>query len=148
MEVIPPPQTQRCVMKSVMCAVAVMVAIPVFACEAPPDVRTLASKGVKFDHKKASNAAVPVEIKSAEELAKSPLFADDASREEIKKQVDFAKEKLVVFVWSGSGQDRLTGELVKRGGTAQFTFTVGLTDDLRHHGQVFAVPNYAKVEVK
>ncbi len=136
-------------MKSVMCAVALLVAVSVFACgDNPPDVRVLAVKDVKFDHEKGGSAPKPVEIKTAEELAKSPLFADDAGRDAIKKQVDFTKEKLVVFVWSGSGQDKLTGTLIKRGGTAQFTFKAGLTDDLRHHGHVFAVPKDAKVEVK
>lgn len=136
-------------MKSVMCAtVAVLFAVQAFACDAPPDVRSLASKGVKFDHTKGGNAPKAVEIKSAEELAKSPLFADNDSRDEIKKQVDFDKEKLVVFVWSGSGGDKLSGELVKRGGTAQFTYKAGFTDDLRRHGHVFAVPKDAKVEMK
>lgn len=136
-------------MKSVMCAVvAVLLAVPVFACgDAPPDVRVLASKGVTFNDSK-DNAPKPVEIKSADELAKSPLFADDDGRKEIKKQVNFEKEKLVVFVWAGSGQDKLTGELVKRGGTALFTFKAGLTDDLRRHAHVFAVPKDAKVEMK
>ena len=135
-------------MKSVMCAVAVLLAAPVFACgEGPPEVRSLASKGVNFDHEKGGNSPKAAEIKSAEELAKSPLFADDDGRSEIKKQVNFDKEKLVVFVWKGSGQDKLTGALVKRGGTAQFTYTVGLTDDLRRHAHVFAVPKDAKVEM-
>ena len=136
-------------MKSVMCVMAaVLLAVPAFACEVPPNVRALATKGVAFDFSKAGNRPEPVEIKSADELAKSALFADDADRDEIKKQVNFEKEKLVVFVWSGSGQDKLDGALVKRGGTAQFTYTVGRTDDLRHHGHVFAVPKDAKVEVR
>lgn len=136
-------------MKSVMCAIAVLVAAPVFACgDNPPSVRSLASKGVNFDYEKGGNSPKAVEIKSAEELAKSPLFADDDGRAEIKKQVDFGKEKLVVFVWKGSGQDKLTGELVKRGGTARFTYKAGLTDDLRSHAYVFAVPKDAKVELK
>jgi len=135
-------------MKNVMCAVAaVLLAGPAFAGDNPPDVRSLAVKGVKFDHEKAGNRPKPVEIKTAEELRKSALFIDDDDRDEVKKQVSFEKEKLVVFVWSGSGQDRLTGELVKRGGTARFTFKAGLTDDLRHHGLVFAVPKDAKVEM-
>ena len=146
MEDVPPPQPQRCVMKNLMCAVALLVAVPVFACEAPPDVRPLATS-VKFNFAKAGNTPMPVEIKSAEELMKSPLFTDDASREAVKKQVDFTKEKLIVFVWKGSGQDKLEGALVKRGGTAQFTYKSGLTDDLREHAHIFAVPEYAKVEM-
>jgi hypothetical protein len=134
-------------MKSVVCAVAaVVLAVPAFACDAPPEVRKLAT-GVTFNDAEAGNAPKAVEIKSAGELARSALFADDAGRDAIKKQVNFDRDKLVVFVWSGSGQDRLDGELVKRGGTARFAYKPGLTDDLRHHAYVFAVPNYAKVEL-
>ena len=136
-------------MKSVVCAVAaILLAVPAPACEGPPDVRSLATKGVNFDFSKGDNAPKPVEINSAEELAKSALFVADDDRDEVKQQVNFAKEKLVVFTWSRSGQDKLEGKLVKRGGTARFTFKAGLTDDLRHHGLVFAVPKDAKVEMK
>jgi hypothetical protein len=135
-------------MRNVMCAVvAVLVAVPAFA-ENPPDVRVLTTKGVKFDFTKAPNGPKAVEIKTADELAKSALFSDDTGRDAIKKQVDFAKEKLVVFVWQGSGGDKLTGVLAKRGGTAEFTYTAGFTDDLRQHAHAFAVPKDAKVEVK
>ncbi len=131
-----------------MCAaVAVLFAVPVFADE-PPDVRVLATKDVKFDHAKAGNAPKAVEFKSADELAKSELFADAAGRDAVKKQVNFEKEKLVVLVWSGSGGDKLTGALVKRGGTAEFTYKGGATDDLRKHAHAFAVPKDAIVEVK
>lgn len=143
-----PLKPERCVMKSVMCAVAaVLLVVPALAGDSPPDVRSLAVKGVKFDHENAGGSPKPVEIKTAEELMASALFLDDDGRDEVKKQVSFENEKLVVFVWSGSGRAALTGSLVKRGGTARFTFTAGLTDDLRHHGFVFAVPKDAKVEM-
>jgi hypothetical protein len=141
-------QLKGCVMKSVVCAVAaVVLAVPAFACEAPPDVKPLLTGDVKFNDAEGGNAPKAVEIKSADELVKSALFADEAGRGLIKKQVNFDKEKLVVFVWSGSGQDKLEGELVRRRGTARFTYTVGRTDDLRHHACVFAVPKDAKVEM-
>ena len=54
----------------------------------------------------------------------------------------------MVFVWSGSGGDKLAGALVKRGGTAAFTYTPGETDDVRRHALAFAVPKDATVEVK
>src|SRR5262245_22960672 len=103
MEDVLPSQTQRSVMKSLLCAfVAVLLAVPAFGADAPPDVRPLATK-VNFDYEKGGTAPKPVEIKSAKELAKSELFADDDSRDAINKQVDFDKEKLVVFVWKASG---------------------------------------------
>jgi hypothetical protein len=46
-----------------------------------------------------------------------------------------------------SGQDTLTGEFVKGGGAVRFTFKAGRTEDLRHHGLVFAAPKDAKVEM-
>jgi hypothetical protein len=135
-------------MKEMMCAVAaVVLVVPAFAGDNPPGVRSLAAKCVHFDPEKAGGRPRPVEIRTAEELLKSALFVDDDARDEVKKQVSFQKEKLVVFVWGGSGQDGLAGELLKRGGTAGFTFKAGRTDDLRHHGLVFAVPRDAKVEV-
>jgi hypothetical protein len=136
-------------MKAVLCAVAVLAAVPALAGdEGPPDVRKLEMKGVKLvQPKDPGGPPKAVEITSADELAKSAIFADDAGRDEIKKQVNFDKEKLVVFAWSGSGRDELTGALVKRGGTARFTYARGETDDLRRHRLVFAVPRHAVVEV-
>jgi hypothetical protein len=133
-------------MKSLMCAVAVLVAVPAPA-DDKPAVRSLAVKGVEFDFCKRGNRPEPVEIRSAEELAKSTLFRDDDGRDAVKKQVDFAKEKLVVFVWSSSGGDKLTGALSRDGKVAEFTYTAGLTDDLRHHAHVFAVPKDMTVKV-
>ncbi len=133
-------------MRSVLCAVAVLVAIPAFADE-PVAVKALVTKDVKFDFTKGGNMPKPVEIKSADELAKAAMFADDAGRAAIKKQVDFSKQKLVVFVWSGSGGDKLSGAMTRDGKSAVFTYTAGVTDDLKRHAHVFAVHKDAKVKV-
>lgn len=113
-----------------------------------PAVRTLDLKGVKFVHPPGAQPPTPTEIKSAEELTRATAFEDDASREAIKKQVDFTREKLVVFVWSGSGQDKLTPELKTEGKKtmAVFVYKAGATEDLRRHGLVFAVPRDAEVK--
>jgi hypothetical protein len=134
-------------MKSVLCAVAVLVAVPAFADEPDANIKALATKGVKFDFAKGGNEPKAVEIKSADELAKAAMFADDAGRDAIKKQVDFSKQKLVVFVWSGSGGDKLSGALSKNGKSVVFNYTQGLTDDLRRHAHVFAVPKDAEVKM-
>src|SRR5262249_51876012 len=68
-------------------------------------------RGVRVDFCKVSDRPKPLEIKSADELARAGVFADEASREAIGKRVDFSKDKLVVFVWRGSGQDMLWGTL-------------------------------------
>jgi hypothetical protein len=137
-------------MKSVVCAVVLFVgAVPAFAEKKPAKsaVRALAVKGVLVVPE-GNVEPKPVEIKSDEDLARSSLFMGAGSRDVIKLQVDFDKEKLVVFAWSGSGQDELTGAPGKDDRTAVFTYKVGLTDDLRRHAFVFAVPKGATVEVK
>jgi hypothetical protein len=103
--------------------------------------------GVKFVRENDPPRPEPVVIASAEELAKSKLFADDESRDTLKNQMDFAKQKLVVFVWRGSGLDKLAGSLSADGKTATFTHTRGLTDDLREHALAFAVPRDCEVKL-
>ena len=103
--------------------------------------------GVKFVREKDPPRPEPVVIASADELTKSKLFADDESRDTLKNQMDFAKQKLVVFVWRGSGGDKLAGSLSKDGKTATFTHTRGLTDDLREHALAFAVPKDCEVKL-
>lgn len=131
---------------AILAAFALSAALAV-ADDKKPEVRTIDAKDLKFNHD--GNEPKPTEIKSADELAKAKVFADDASRDAVKKHVDFAKEKLVVFAWSGSGGDKLTPELVTDGKTvtATFKYQGGLTDDFRRHGQVFAVPKEAEVKV-
>lgn len=124
--------------------------VVVGAADGKPALRTLELKGVKLVFPDQLIEPKPIEITSAEELAKAKGFADDASREAVKKQVDFAKEKLVVFIWAGSGGDKLTGELkmVDKKSVAVFTYKPGITDDFVHHSRMFAVPKDAGVEVK
>jgi hypothetical protein len=133
-------------MKSVMCAIVMVLAVPVFAEDALA-VRALRLENVKFDFSKVREGLVPIEIKSADDLAKAAPFLDAASREAIKKQVNFEKEKVVVLVWEGSGRDRLAGALSADGKTATFTHRLGLTADLHRHAYVFAVPKDATVRM-
>jgi hypothetical protein len=71
-------------------------------------MRALELKGVRVVHA-GDVEPKSVEIVSSEDLARSPLFVDSESRAVIESQVDFDKQKLVVFSWSGSGQDKLAG---------------------------------------
>jgi hypothetical protein len=134
-------------MRTATLTAALLLVVPLSA-DDKPGVRALDLKGVRVVESKDFGAPKPAEVKTADELAKSALFAD--GRDAIKKQLDFSKEKLVVFVWSGSGRDKLTPELktVDKKVVAVFTYKVGETDDLRRHALVFAVPKGATVEVK
>ena len=125
---------------------AAFTLVSVAVAEDKPAVRALDLKGVALKHD--GNEPKPAEIKSAEELAKAGVFADAAGRDALKKQIDFAKEKLVVFAWSGSGGDKLTPSLAADGKKVAFAYKAGLTDDIQRHGHAFAVPKDATVEVK
>jgi hypothetical protein len=87
----------------------------------------------------ADNAPKPVMITNADELAKA--IADKDWQAKIAKQVDFNKEQLVFFAWAGSGQDKLSARVDKdkKEPVVVFSYTQGLTDDLRSHFHLYAV---------
>jgi hypothetical protein len=87
----------------------------------------------------------PTQITTEKELEKS--IPDKDTRAAILKKVDLKKEHLVLFAWGGSGGDRLGFTVSKDGKTVTFTRTQGLTDDLRYHVKLFAIPKGAKYKV-
>jgi hypothetical protein len=114
-----------------------------------PEIVKLSMKDVKLIRDRNELPPKAIVIASVEDLAKSRLFADDASRSALAKQIDFGKQKIVLFVWSGSGGDRITAAQRREGETrtAIFTSTRGETDDLRDHAAAFAVPRDCDVKV-
>ncbi|MCX7666494.1 MAG: hypothetical protein N2112_13220 [Gemmataceae bacterium] len=117
-------------------ALAVTVALGILGALVAEDksvVRELEAPKIKGTGK----ATAPKFIKSEADLKE--ILPD------YKADVDFKKERLVLFAWSGSGQDKIT----YAGDAKMVTFTVnyGLTRDLREHVKLFAVPKDAIVEV-
>ena len=89
--------------------------------------------------------ANPIIITNAEELAKA--FPAEETQKALAKQVDFTKEKLLYFGWSGSGADTLTSRLSEDKKEIIFTMTPGLTRDLRGHNKAFVVDKDAKFKM-
>ncbi len=110
-----------------------------------PAVRQIDLKDVKLKHE--GKEPQSSEIASAEALSKSKLFADEASRELVKKQVNFAKEKLVVSAWSASEGGRITTE-IERGEilTVTFVYQAGERAGVKQYGAVYIVPKTAKIQ--
>jgi hypothetical protein len=86
----------------------------------------------------------PIKITSPAELAKA--IADKDTQGKLNKQIDWKKEYLLLFAWSGSGGDRLTfavekGAKPKDSPVVVLTFKAGLTRDLRRHGSLIVIPN-------
>lgn len=126
---------------------AMFLAVPAFAADDKPVVKEIATKDLKVTPMRGGKATEPKEITSAEDLAKSPVLKDAA--DDVKKSVDFSKEKLVLFAWAGSGGDKLAPELKgeDKKVTAEFVLTRGLTRDLRQHVHIYVVPKDAEVKV-
>jgi hypothetical protein len=101
----------------------------------------LSKTGFKATGRPMTTVAKPTEITTAEELEKA--FPAKETVEAIAKEVEFGKQKLLFFAWSGSGQDKLAAGEIKDG-EVTFNFRGGLTRDLRSHFKLFAVPKDAK----
>ena len=113
-----------------------------------PAIKEIDTKDLKLTFPRGGKGVEPTTITSAEDLAKNGVVSKSA--DEIMKKVDFAKEKLVVFAWAGSGQDKLASELktADNKSTATFALTRGLTRDLRQHIHLYVVPKDAEVKVE
>jgi len=102
----------------------------------PPVTRmdAIAVKPLVFE---AASHKHPLPIRSAKEAA-AYFPAPDLAR--LRRQVDFSRQVVLLFAWRGSGQDRLEYlEQTSPPAAVVFTYTPGLTRDLRAHHQVFVL---------
>ena len=90
------------------------------------------------------NVESPTSISSETHLAE--LVPDKGVRAAILKQVDFRKERLLLFRWHGGGFDRLT-PVEGKPGEAAFEFAAGDAKETCDQAKLFAVPAGAKVKV-
>lgn len=101
-------------------------------------VREIDLKDVKVPAaKEGAKWSEPTVIKTEDELRK--VFGDDAAK---AMKVDFTKEYLALFQWSGSGGDKLTHTPDAKDGKTTVTTSMkpGLTKDLRQHAHLIALP--------
>jgi hypothetical protein len=127
-------------MRSLLAVAFAVVACGVAAAadeKKPEVVREIELKDAKLPAKERGMWSEPTKITNEDELKK-------AVGEEVAKaaKVDFKKEKLLLFRWAGSGQDKLshTAEAKEGKTTVSFSLTPGRTKDLRQHAHLFAVP--------
>ncbi len=111
-----------------------------------PTVKEIPTKDLKLAFPdKSGRATEPAVVTSADDLAKNPVVRDAA--DDLKKLVNFEKEKLLVFAWQGSGQDKVTLSIGSEGGQSIVygEYIRGFTRDLRRHIRLFVVPKDLKV---
>ncbi len=92
-------------------------------------------KGARYGF--AGGALAPGTIESIDDAAK--VF-DDKSLANLKKQIDFDKRIVLVFAWSGSGQDHLDYVVMESfPEQVRFRFRAGRSKDLRDHYRVYSL---------
>ena len=90
----------------------------------------------------------PTAITSAKELATAIPGKEVQAR--LKKEIDFRKQQILFFAWSGSGGDKLTYRLDKgaTGPVVIFEYQRGLQKNLAPHVRLFAIPKGATWKVQ
>jgi hypothetical protein len=94
-------------------------------------------------------ASKPIRITNAEELAKTFPDTDEIWLDRIAKQVDFEKNELLFFAWTGSSTDSLsfTVEQTKRGPVVVFHYEQGRGEDMPHSRfRLYAIAKNWRVE--
>jgi hypothetical protein len=126
-------------MRHALSAVLLLVPFVLADKTEPDDPKAPKARELKIDKApfgRGTTGTAPAKATSAKEL--ETAVADKDVRDAIAKLVDFRKEYVVVFHWSGSGGDRVTMSADDK--EAVFTRTFGRTRDLRTHFKVFALP--------
>jgi len=79
-------------------------------------------------------ASKPTRITNADELANAFPDMDKSWLDRIAKQVDFEKDELLFFAWTGSATDSLSFkvEQTRTGPVAVFTYKPGRGEDMPH----------------
>jgi hypothetical protein len=109
-------------------------------------VRLIELKDIKPPQPKAdAKVTEPMKIASQEELVKA--FGEDGAK---AIQVDFTKEYLLLFQWSGSGGDKIGSKTEMKDGKANvtFTYTAGQTRDVKPHTALFGMPTGSAYKVQ
>ncbi len=95
---------------------------------------------------KASGSTKPLVFKSEKDAT------DYFSKEELAKltkQVDFKSQIVLLFAWQGSGQDKLSYTIAESyPEQIKFTYTPGLTKDLRPHFHIYVLRSNVVWSVK
>ncbi len=111
-----------------------------------PPITALKGVQAKPNIFKAATRKKPLVIRSEKDAADH--FAPKALAA-LKKQVDFEKQFVLVFAWEGSGQDRLSYNVLESfPEQIVFNYKPGLTDDLRPHVYTYALRANVKWSIR
>ncbi|MBT6157418.1 MAG: hypothetical protein HOL01_09665 [Planctomycetaceae bacterium] len=107
-----------------------------------PAIKRITNVRPKANVYKNSSHNKPLVIRNEKDAAKYFAAADVVL---LSKQVDFTHQTALVFAWRGSGQDKLTYEVLESyPEQIIFNYTRGRTKDLRPHVYIFALRSNVK----
>ncbi|MGE3805881.1 MAG: hypothetical protein AB7K24_14495 [Gemmataceae bacterium] len=99
---------------------------------------------IKLERKEATGTVdKPTVIASAAQLSKAIPEKDVQAR--VAKEVDFSKQQVLFFAWTGSGTDKLTPKA--EGNKVVFQYAPGVTDDVARHFKLFVLAKDATWKV-
>ena len=102
-----------------------------------PAVREIGGVAPRPGVFEAASRTAPLVLRSAADAAR---HFDAAHAAALARQVDFAKQFVLVFAWRGSGQDRLDAAVAESyPEQIFFTHRPGRTRDMREHVRIFAL---------
>lgn len=125
---------------------AVLLVVPVVLADdpEPPPRKTPVARELQVTNLPIANQREVQELSITTAQQARDLFGKDLA-DQILKQVDLKKERLLLFRWAGSGQDELT---MKPGnGSVTFRLTRGQTKDRQQHRHLYAMPLQDRIEV-
>ena len=111
-----------------------------------PAIQEVKNPKVQRSVFKTAKRNQPIKITSLKDAAK---HLQKETLEQIKKEVNFQKQFVLIFAWQGSGGDRLKFD-VAESFPEQIFFSIqpGLTDDLRSHVRVFVLRSNVRFKVR
>jgi hypothetical protein len=111
-----------------------------------PPVKQLEKVSPKRSVLEGADWKKPLVLKSMDEAAR---HFDAEELADLRKQVDFAQQFVLLFAWRGSGQDRLDAAVAESyPEQIFFRFTPGRTRDLQEHVRVFGLRSNVQWSVK
>jgi hypothetical protein len=111
-----------------------------------PPIKQLEKVAPKRTVFEGSSWKKPLVLKSEKEAGEH-FDADELAK--LAKQVDFAKQIVLLFAWRGSGQDKLDAAVAESyPEQIFFSYAPGRTRDLREHVRIYALRSNVRWSVK
>jgi hypothetical protein len=126
-------------MKPIRLLLVALLPFVALAAAAPtiPPIQKLAGLTPGENAFQASGSAKPIVLKSEKEAAE---YFPAQELAKLTKQVDFNSQIVLLFAWQGSGQDKQDYTVAESyPEQIRFTYTPGMTRDLRPHIYIYAL---------